>query len=70
MAPHTLFDLVSSEWKRPYSRELAAFPLVSYYLSSVYVQHERIKKLNSLKHCVQFTLLRPQKSLSRSLCHT
>jgi len=29
MAPHTLVDLVSSEWQRPYSRELAAFPLVS-----------------------------------------
>ena len=35
MAPHTLFDLVSSEWQRPYSRELATFPLVSWILYSV-----------------------------------
>jgi glycine dehydrogenase len=27
MAPHTLYDLVSSTWNRPYSREMAAFPL-------------------------------------------
>lgn len=27
MAPHTLSDVVSSSWKRPYPRELAAFPV-------------------------------------------
>jgi glycine dehydrogenase len=26
-APHTQFEVCSDEWKRPYSRELAAFPL-------------------------------------------
>jgi glycine dehydrogenase len=26
-APHTQFVLCSDEWKRPYSREIAAFPL-------------------------------------------
>ena len=26
-APHTMFQVCSDEWKRPYSRELAAFPL-------------------------------------------
>jgi glycine dehydrogenase len=26
MAPHTLADVVSSAWNRPYSREMAAFP--------------------------------------------
>jgi glycine dehydrogenase len=26
-APHTMFTVCSDEWKRPYSREMAAFPL-------------------------------------------
>ncbi|HUQ96622.1 MAG TPA: hypothetical protein VM010_03085, partial [Chitinophagaceae bacterium] len=26
-APHTMFQVCSDEWKKPYSRELAAFPL-------------------------------------------
>jgi glycine dehydrogenase len=26
-APHTMFQICSDEWKKPYSRELAAFPL-------------------------------------------
>jgi glycine dehydrogenase len=29
MAPHTQAHVVTSEWNRPYSRELAAFPAVS-----------------------------------------
>jgi hypothetical protein len=28
-APHTLADVVTTEWNRPYSREMAAFPAVS-----------------------------------------
>lgn len=28
-APHTMFSICSDEWKKPYSRELAAFPLDS-----------------------------------------
>jgi len=27
MAPHSLFEVAFSEWKRPYSTKLAAFPL-------------------------------------------
>jgi glycine dehydrogenase len=26
-APHTMFTVCSDEWKKPYSREMAAFPL-------------------------------------------
>ena len=26
-APHTMFQICSDEWKKPYSREIAAFPL-------------------------------------------
>lgn len=29
MAPHTQAQVITSEWNRPYSRELAAFPAVS-----------------------------------------
>lgn len=29
MAPHTQFQVVNSEWNRPYTREQAAFPAVS-----------------------------------------
>lgn len=29
MAPHTQFQVVNSEWNRPYSREQAAYPAVS-----------------------------------------
>ncbi len=28
MAPHTLTQIFSSEWDRPYTREIAAFPAV------------------------------------------
>lgn len=31
MAPHTQEQVISSKWDRPYSRELAAFPAVSYF---------------------------------------
>ena len=30
MAPHTQEQIISSKWDRPYSRELAAFPAVSF----------------------------------------
>lgn len=33
MAPHSLACVSSSNWDRPYSREFAAFPLVSVILS-------------------------------------
>jgi hypothetical protein len=29
MAPHSLADIASSKWNRPYARELGAFPAVS-----------------------------------------
>lgn len=32
MAPHTQFQVISENWNRPYSRELAAFPAVSYFI--------------------------------------
>jgi glycine dehydrogenase len=35
MAPHTQAQVITSEWNRPYSRELAAFPAVSVSLSSL-----------------------------------
>lgn len=31
MAPHSLACISSSNWDRPYSREFAAFPLVSVF---------------------------------------
>lgn len=31
MAPHSISDVISSNWDRPYPREMAAFPLVSNY---------------------------------------
>ena len=33
-APHTMNLITSSEWNLPYSREKAAFPAVSYTLTS------------------------------------
>ena len=30
MAPHTQHQVIQSEWNRPYSREVAAFPVVSF----------------------------------------
>lgn len=31
MAPHTQEQVINSKWDRPYSRELAAFPIVSFF---------------------------------------
>lgn len=31
MAPHTQQQVIQSEWNRPYSRELAAFPVVRFH---------------------------------------
>ena len=36
LAPHTLSDIVDSEWDRVYSRETGAFPAVSRYLIMQY----------------------------------
>jgi glycine dehydrogenase len=33
MSPHTQFQVVNSEWNRPYTREQAAFPAVSRLLN-------------------------------------
>lgn len=32
MSPHTQFQVVNSDWNRPYTREQAAFPAVSFHL--------------------------------------
>lgn len=38
MAPHTQQQVISSEWDRPYTREQAAFPAVSFL--SIYKSRE------------------------------
>jgi len=37
MAPHTMADVTTSSWNRPYPREMGAFPAVSRYLTSLYL---------------------------------
>lgn len=32
MSPHTQQQVMRSDWNRPYSRELAAFPAVSFFI--------------------------------------
>lgn len=41
MAPHTQEQVITTEWNRPYSRELAAFPAVSFSRTSyrIYMKH-------------------------------
>lgn len=41
-APHTLADIVDAEWDRPYSREVAAFPVAAVKVNKFWPSVNRV----------------------------
>lgn len=39
MSPHTQRQVINTQWNRPYSRELAAFPVVIKHFHPIFIQN-------------------------------
>lgn len=69
MAPHSLACVSSSNWDRPYSREHAAFPLVSAIISSLHTLCYNLSVAIKMRNpCVHLPLVVRKKNCKTFFC--